>query len=85
VRGAASGDKLLIHVQDNGIGMTPEEIEQLGTLYFRADHDHVREYKGSGLGIPIAFGIIEKMGGTVRVESAPDQGTTFTITFKGMT
>jgi signal transduction histidine kinase len=85
VRGAASGDKLLIHVQDNGIGMTPEEIEQLGTLYFRADHDHVREYKGSGLGIPIAFGIIEKMGGTVRVESVPDQGTTFTITFKGMT
>jgi signal transduction histidine kinase len=84
VRGAASGDKLLIHVQDNGIGMTQDEIDQLGTLYFRADHDHVREYKGSGLGIPIAFGIIDKMGGTVRVDSAPDEGTTFTITFKGM-
>jgi signal transduction histidine kinase len=85
LRGAAAGDKLLIHIEDDGIGMTPDDLQQLGTPYFRADHDHVREYKGSGLGIPIAFGIIEKIGGTVQVESAPDEGTTFTITFKGMT
>ncbi len=84
VRGTAVDDQLVIHIQDNGIGMTPSDLEQLGTLYFRSDHDHVLEYKGSGLGIPIAFGIIETMGGTVAVESALDQGTTFTIAFKGM-
>ena len=36
-------------------------------------------------GIPIAYGIIDQMGGTIEVESTPDVGTTFTITFKGMT
>jgi signal transduction histidine kinase len=85
VRGLADGDHLQIVVADNGIGMTPEDLAQLGTLYFRADHDHVRNYKGSGLGIPIAYGIIQLLDGQVRVASAPDQGTQFTISLKGMT
>jgi signal transduction histidine kinase len=53
-------------------------------LYFRADHDVVRDYKGSGLGIPIAFGLIEALDGTISLESQPDQGTRFTISIQGM-
>ena len=48
----ASGDHLLIHIRDDGIGMPPEVLDQLGTMYFRSDHEHVLEYKGSGLGHP---------------------------------
>jgi two-component system, cell cycle sensor histidine kinase DivJ len=44
----------------------------------------VRNYKGSGLGIPIAYGIIKLLGGTIAVTSAPDAGTTFTINLPGM-
>ena len=78
-------NQLKVAIKDNGIGMTAEEIAALGTPYFRADSDHVRNYKGSGLGIPIAYGIFDVLDGTVEVESVPEQGTTFTVTFAGMT
>lgn len=83
---SAQGEGSLLHIliEDNGIGMTADEIAQLGTIYYRADHDHVRSYKGSGLGIPIAFGIIALLDGRVQVESVPDQGTRFTLTFMGL-
>lgn len=85
VRAAAEGSKLMVKVQDNGIGMTPEELNQIGTIYFRADNDTVRTYKGSGLGIPVAYGIIHVLGGTITLESEPDHGTIFTIVLTGMT
>ena len=81
---AGTEQTLTITIADDGIGMTPEEVAQLGTVYFRADSDHVRQYKGSGLGIPIAYGIIRMLGGTVAVDSTPDKGTTFIITLPGM-
>jgi signal transduction histidine kinase len=84
VRASADGNRLIISVQDNGIGMSPEELNQLGTIYFRADNEIVRTYKGSGLGIPVAYGIIHALGGTIIVESEPNVGTTFTITLTGM-
>lgn len=82
---AAEGNRLTIRLKDDGIGMTPEEVAQLGTVYFRSDSETVRSFKGSGLGIPIAFGLIKLLDGTVTTESQPDQGTTFTITLHGMT
>lgn len=84
VSAVGDGKKLKVSIQDQGIGMTPEELAQLGTPYFRADHDLVLSYKGSGLGIPIAYGIIELLGGQVDVTSQPEQGTTFTVTITGM-
>jgi signal transduction histidine kinase len=84
VRAAADGNNLLIFVEDNGLGMTPEDMAQLGTIYFRSEREEVRAHKGSGLGIPIAYGIIRLLGGTVDVESAVDEGTRFTVTLPGM-
>lgn len=78
------GNKLHIQVQDNGIGITEEELAKLGTPYFRSDNELVLGYKGSGLGIPIAYGIIHLLGGDVQVNSQPGQGTTFTVTLTGM-
>lgn len=84
VSASAEGSKVIIKVSDNGIGMTPDELPQLGTLSWRSDNDVVRSFKGSGLGIPIAYGLIAALDGTVSVESEPDKGTTFTITLPGM-
>ncbi len=81
---SADGDQLVITVQDNGIGMTPAEISQLGTIYFRSEHEVVRSHKGSGLGIPVVFGIVRLLHGTIEVQSEPDQGTTVTIRLTGM-
>ena len=84
ISGMAEGNRLHIQVVDNGIGMTEEELAKLGTLYFRSDNELVLGYKGSGLGIPIAYGIIQLLGGDIHVASEVGQGTTFTITLTGM-
>lgn len=85
VRGRNENNTLLIDIEDNGCGMTPEEIAQLGTLFYRADNDVVRTYKGSGLGIAIAYQVIALLDGQSAVQSVPGSGTTFTLRFPGMT
>ncbi|MBL8118748.1 MAG: HAMP domain-containing histidine kinase [Anaerolineae bacterium] len=86
VRLSASGEgsRLKIVISDNGIGMSAEELAKLGTPYYRGDNEVVLGFKGSGLGIPIAYGIIELLGGTVTAESEAGKGTTFTVTLMGM-
>jgi signal transduction histidine kinase len=85
VSAAGDGNHLLIRLEDNGIGMSPEEISKLGTPYFRSDNEVVLSYKGSGLGIPIAYGIVQLLGGSVEVTSQSGQGTLFTVNMMGMT
>ncbi|MEO8610249.1 MAG: HAMP domain-containing sensor histidine kinase [Chloroflexota bacterium] len=84
VAASADGSMLKIVIQDNGIGMTPEELGKLGTPYFRSDNEIVLAFKGSGLGIPIAYNIIQLLGGTVDVVSEPGQGSLFTVSLPGM-
>lgn len=79
VIGETAGNRLRVIIQDNGIGMSEDDIAQLGTIYFRSDRDEVREFKGSGLGIPIAYGLIAVMDGTIVVESKLNEGTRFII------
>ncbi len=84
VRAEGDATGVVITVQDNGIGMTPDEMEKLGTVYFRSDHEAVRAHKGSGLGIPVAYGIFKLLNATVSVESAPGAGTTFQVRLPAM-
>lgn len=83
VRARSEDKALLVDVIDHGIGITPEDLAQLGTIYFRSDNEVVRSFKGSGLGIPVAYGIIDKLGGTIRVDSKDGEGTTFTVRLPG--
>jgi signal transduction histidine kinase len=84
VRGRSEGNTLIVEVEDNGIGIAPEDLAQLGEIYFRSENELVRTHKGSGLGIPIAYGIIKQLGGEIDVKSAVGEGTTFTIKLPGM-
>lgn len=81
---SAEDNELIISIADNGIGMTPEEQAQLGVIYFRSDNDVVREYKGSGLGIPVAYGIFQLLGADYQLQTAPNEGTRWTIRIEGM-
>lgn len=79
------GDTVVITVSDNGVGISPQDLPKVGTMFFRADSDVVRAHKGSGLGVAIANNVIDLLGGTYSLDSTPDQGTIFTIRLKGMT
>jgi len=80
--GVDGGLKVL--VIDNGIGMTPEEKAHVGELFWRADSDHVRSFKGHGLGLPIAIGFSEMLGGQFLFESETGKGSTFGFIVPGM-
>ena len=64
-------------VRDEGIGIAPEALPRLFGRFERAVSE--RHYGGLGLGLYITRQIVEALGGTVRVESAPGQGATFTV------
>ncbi len=64
-------------VRDEGIGIAPEAQERIFSKFERAVSD--RHSGGLGLGLYITRSIVEAMGGTIRVESRPGQGSTFTI------
>ncbi|NDJ76901.1 MAG: hypothetical protein GYB65_11635 [Chloroflexi bacterium] len=84
VRAEAVDGRLKVSVIDTGIGMTTEELSHVGELFWRADSDHVRSFKGHGLGLPIAKGLIELLGGEFFVESTPEQGSVFGFIVDGM-
>jgi signal transduction histidine kinase len=75
---AASGDRCVITVEDNGIGFDEKYSERIFTAFERL---HGRSaYEGSGIGLSIARKIVWRHGGEITARGAPDQGATFTVT-----
>lgn len=71
---------LKLTVRDTGIGMTQEFIDtKLFTPFMQGENGARTTYQGNGLGMSIVKEIIEKMGGSIQVESQVDVGTTFTV------
>lgn len=70
-----SDGRLRIRVEDNGIGIA--EADQEGIFHFRARVNH--HLDGSGLGLAIAREAVDQLGGSLEVESQPDEGSTFTV------
>lgn len=68
------GRKVMVRLQDEGVGMTREQINRLGTPYYSIKD------KGTGLGTMVAFSNIQAMGGKIDVESKLGRGTSFTLT-----
>lgn len=75
----ASNERVAISVTDTGLGLTAEQISTLFVPFSR----HVpkgRVIEGAGIGLALSRSLVELMGGAVTVESAPGQGSTFTVT-----
>lgn len=73
-------DKILVEVQDNGIGVAPEHLPHLFERFYRVDKSRSRTAGGTGLGLAIVKHILEAHRESITVRSAPDEGTTFSFT-----
>ena len=72
---------LVLTVRDTGIGMDPQSIPLALTPFRQIDSALDRRYQGSGLGLPLAKGLLSLHGGTLEIESALGQGTTVAARF----
>ena len=79
LRKTARECRLRFSVKDSGIGMNPGQIEQLFKPFIQADTSITRKYGGTGLGLSICKRLVELMGGTIQVRSAPGAGSVFSF------
>jgi signal transduction histidine kinase len=71
----ADGKRAVVAIKDNGHGIAPAEVPHVFTPFFTTKRDG----GGTGLGLSIVKSIVDRHGGTIRVESSKPGGTTFTI------
>jgi len=76
------GDKwqVLIRISDEGIGITPENLEHIFERFYRVENEQTRMIGGVGLGLAVCKGIVETHGGRIWAESVPDAGSHFYFT-----
>lgn len=75
-------DHIVISIRDTGIGITAEEQSQIFDKFFRSEREDVRERTGHGLGLALVKEIVDLHQGELKVESAPGEGTEFSIVLK---
>ena len=66
-------------LEDNGVGIEKEDLKHIFERLYKCDKG--RSEKGSGLGLSIVHQLVEKMGGSITVESFPGNGTEFVLRF----
>jgi heavy metal sensor kinase len=75
----APNGRAMLTVVDTGVGIPAEDVPRLFERFHRADAARSRDTGGSGLGLSICQGIVRAHGGTITVDSIPDQGTRVTV------
>jgi signal transduction histidine kinase len=79
VRGSMKPGQAAISIEDQGIGMTAEELKRLGQKFFRTKRAEQTGEPGTGIGLSIVQQIVDHHGGVLRVTSSPGHGSCFTM------
>ena len=74
-----AGDLIVFDITDEGIGMTPEQLEKIFDPFTQADSSTSKKFGGTGLGLTITREFSRMLGGDIIAVSTPDVGTTFTM------
>ena len=74
---ARQAENVVIRVQDTGSGIPPHDLPRIFDRLYRGDHS--RSQRGLGLGLSLVKAVIQAHAGTIEVESAPGQGSTFIL------
>ena len=78
--GAVTDDeRVTFWVKDQGIGIPAEEHERVFQRFYQVDSSSTRAFRGTGLGLALVKDLLEQLGGTVALESAVGEGSTFTV------
>ncbi len=75
----AIGSRVELAVADRGIGISRADQDKVFEHFFRSEDPAVRRMKGTGIGLTIVRYIVEAHGGMIGIESAPGQGSVFTV------
>ncbi len=79
LRVARDGPYVSVSVRDDGIGISPEDQAKVFDEFYRARNEQTASITGTGLGLSLVKRLAEMHEGTVRVESVPGEGSTFTV------
>ncbi len=71
--------RILLSVQDSGIGIAPADQQHIFERFFRVDKSRSKDTGGTGLGLSIVKHAVQRMNGSIDIESVPDKGTTITV------
>jgi signal transduction histidine kinase len=65
IRCERQGQGLALRVADRGPGVAPEQLRQIWQPFFRGERELTRRHKGTGIGLSLVRGLVQRMGGTV--------------------
>jgi signal transduction histidine kinase/DNA-binding NarL/FixJ family response regulator/ligand-binding sensor domain-containing protein len=74
-------NRLLCRITDSGMGIKPEELPHIFETYFQGDTS-ISKAEGTGIGLALVKGLIDRMNATIDVKSVPGERTTFTVSLK---
>ena len=80
VAAKANGKAIEVSVADTGVGISPEDHDAVFEEFKQVGRDYTRKAEGTGLGLALTRRFVELHGGTIRLESEPGRGSTFTFT-----
>ncbi len=69
-----------VRITDSGIGIAPKNLPHIFDRFYQVDSSRTRVYEGTGIGLSLVKELVDLMGGTIRVDSQPDTGSTFLLT-----
>lgn len=73
------GDQVILRVRDTGVGIPEEQLPHLFERFHRVPNMRARTHEGTGIGLALVKELVHLHGGTISVQSIPDQGSTFTV------